>query len=141
MGYSNIQLDSKQYGSNTGPRDFKVQYSLDQENWNNVPNGQVTVGNNWTSGVLKDLVLPRDTENQPVVYVRWTTTSTTSINGGTVASGGTSRIDQIFINGVAIQSVPVTGISVDKETLSLNIGDTDTITATIAPGIMLRTKS
>ncbi|MBU9713071.1 immunoglobulin-like domain-containing protein [Evansella tamaricis] len=98
LGFKNIKLSSRQMGSNTGPRDFQLQYSLDGVNW--VEIGQeITVANNWNSAVITDLELPTETENQENVYVRWLMTSNTSINGGTVGSGGTSRIDDIVITG------------------------------------------
>jgi uncharacterized protein YjdB len=100
-GYSNLKLSSKQQGSNTGPKEFKVQYSLDHTNWVDIPNGTITVANNTTTGVLNNLSLPDDTSNQSLVYVRWITTSNTSVNGGTVASAGTNRISEIVVTGVA----------------------------------------
>ena len=49
--YQNITLSSKQYSSATGPKDFKVQYSLDDSTWVDVPNGTVSTGSaTWTTG-------------------------------------------------------------------------------------------
>ncbi|HEY2422332.1 MAG TPA: hypothetical protein VGI04_13025, partial [Neobacillus sp.] len=48
--YQNITLSSKQYSSTTGPKDFKLQYSLDDTTWADVPNGTVTVASaSWTT--------------------------------------------------------------------------------------------
>ncbi|MBU9710406.1 immunoglobulin-like domain-containing protein [Evansella tamaricis] len=99
LGYQNITLSSRQYGSNTGPRDFIVQYSIDGESWVDVHNSEVVVGNNWTSGVLENIALPEEVNNQDTVYVRWINVTDTSINGTTIGSGGTSRIDNIFLFG------------------------------------------
>ncbi|MDX5476384.1 MAG: thermonuclease family protein [Bacillaceae bacterium] len=99
LGYKNVTLSSKQFGSNTGPRDFVVQYSLDGVNWTEVANTNVTVANNWTSGVLNNVPLPEEVENQETVYVRWLNTSDVSVTLGTVGSGGTNRIEDIFIRG------------------------------------------
>jgi MYXO-CTERM domain-containing protein len=41
-------------------------------------------------------------DNAGTVYFRIAQTSATSINGGTVATGGTSRIDNIVISGTAV---------------------------------------
>ncbi|MEW9124043.1 MAG: 5'-nucleotidase C-terminal domain-containing protein [Thermotaleaceae bacterium] len=99
-GYDNITLSSKQKSSNTGPRDFKVQYSLNGANWTDVSNSNVVCANdNYISGVLEDISLPQAVEDQPLVYLRWVVASNTSVNNGTIASGGTSRINDILIRG------------------------------------------
>lgn len=94
-GYQNITLSSKQYSSNTGPRDFKVQYSLDDSTWADVPSAAVTVGANWTSGVLANVALPKEVNDKDVVHVRWLKTSEIAANGTALAAGGTSRMGEI----------------------------------------------
>jgi 2',3'-cyclic-nucleotide 2'-phosphodiesterase (5'-nucleotidase family) len=103
-GYENITLSSKQYSSNTGPRDFKVQYSLDNTTWVDVPGATATVAANWTSGVLSNVALPSEANNLDLVYVRWIKTSETGANGSPLASTGTSRIGEIEFNATAIQT-------------------------------------
>jgi hypothetical protein len=99
-GYKNIKVSSQQIASNTGPRDFKIQYKIGAGGtYADVTGGTILVANNWTSGVVNNLALPADCDNQAAVYVRWIPTSTTSVNAGTVAAGGTSRIDNIYIKG------------------------------------------
>ena len=99
-GYKNIKLSSVQIASNTGPRDFKIQYKIGAGGtYTDVTGGTVLLANNWTSGVVNNLALPTDCDNQTAVYVRWIPTSTTSVSGGAVAAGGTSRIDNIYIKG------------------------------------------
>ena len=99
-GYKNIKLSSQQIASNTGPRDFKIQYKIGAGGtYADVTGGTVLVANNWTSGVVNNLALPAACDNQSAVFVRWIPTSTTSANGGTVLAGGTSRIDNIYIKG------------------------------------------
>jgi 2',3'-cyclic-nucleotide 2'-phosphodiesterase (5'-nucleotidase family) len=101
-GYQSITLSSKQYGSGTGPKDFKVQYSLDNSAWTDIPGGTVTVASDWTSGVLTNVVLPKETNDKDLVYVRWLKNSTTSIGGGTVAAGGTNRLGEIEFKGEVV---------------------------------------
>ncbi|MCX6270805.1 MAG: T9SS type A sorting domain-containing protein [Bacteroidetes bacterium] len=100
--YSNIQLFSMQRagGNNPGPRDFKVQYKLGNSGvWTDVPGGTVTVANDW-SGALSGLALPSDCNNQAdPVYFRWIMTSNFDWAGGTVASSGIGKIDEIYIKG------------------------------------------
>ncbi len=99
-GYTDIKLSSKQAGSNTGPRDFKVQYKIGSGGtWTDISGATVTVANNWTAGVLNKVALPTECNDQEELYIRWIMTSNTSVNNGTVANGGTSRIDDIIIKG------------------------------------------
>jgi len=105
-GASNITVSSLQGSSGTGPKDFKLQYMIGTtNNWIDIPNGTVTMpapvgpGNLATWGTVTDLPLPADASNQPLVSIRWINTSTTSVNNGTVASGGTSRISGVYIKG------------------------------------------
>ncbi len=126
-GATNIKVSSRQYGSNTGPRDFKLQYRVGAAgDFTDVPGGVITVANSWGSGDVVDLPLPSDADNQPVVYLRWIVTSTTSINGGTVASGGTSRISQVQIKG----SVTATVISYVPGYQDLSVGNVTTYPVT-----------
>ena len=108
-GYQSLTLSSKQQSSNTGPKDFKIQYSIGSSGiWTDVPGGAVTVANDFVSGVVTNLSLPAACENQSLVYLRWIMTSNIAVTGGAVASGGTSRIDEITVNGVT--GSPATGL-------------------------------
>ncbi len=99
-GYSDLKLSSAQRSSGTGPRDFKVQYSVNAgTNWFDVSGASVTVGNNWTAGVLSDVALPVACDNQPSVRLRWIMTSNTNVSAAAVAGTGTSGIDNIMVTG------------------------------------------
>ena len=99
-GYSDLKLSSAQRSSGTGPSNFKVQYSVNNGvNWFDVSGAVVTVGNNWTSGVLSDVVLPAACNNQPSVRLRWIMTTNTNVSAGAVAGTGTSGIDDILVTG------------------------------------------
>lgn len=105
LGFESLTLSSKQQSSNTGPKDFIVQYSLDGNTWTDIPGGGITVANNFTSGVLNKIPLPSELNNQASAFIRWLNTSETPVNFPTssaIASGGTSRIDEIFIEGMAL---------------------------------------
>jgi len=119
LGYNNLQISSKQLGSNTGPRDFRIDYSLDGTDWIAIPGSDITVANNFTSGVVNALSAPEAASNQGQVFFRWIPTSNISINGGTTASTGTNRIDDILIEGVAlgedVAPTPSTLVSWDFE--------------------------
>lgn len=105
-GYSGITVSSAQRSSDTGPRDFKLQYRVGLLGaWTDVADAAITVGNNnFTTGILS-VELPSVCNNQASVYLRWIMTSNNAVNG-TLGSGGTSRIDNIYIRYNEITYVP-----------------------------------
>jgi hypothetical protein len=112
-GYDNIKISSKQRagGNNGGPKDFKLQYKTGSTGtWADVNGGSITLGNEWTTGVISNLALPIECQNQPnLIYIRWIMASNTDIKGGNVASGGISKIDDIVVTGM-----PLTGLADQK---------------------------
>lgn len=102
-GYQTITFSSKQRSSNTGPRDFKVQYKVgDGGTWTDIAGAGVTLADDFTSGVLTDIGLPSECDNQPSIYVRWIMTSDIAVGTSTVGSTGASRIDDITVLGQEI---------------------------------------
>jgi len=100
-GYENLTVTSKQRGSNTGPKDFKLQYRVGTGEWTDVAGGTIEVANdNYLTGVLTDLALPAAMENQAFVSLRWLRTSTLPINGASIAGAGVNRLD-IVVKGDA----------------------------------------
>jgi hypothetical protein len=111
-GYSNITLSSKQRSSPTGPKDFKIQYKVGSGTYADVSGGTVTNADNWTSGVTSALSLPAAVNNSSSVSIRWIMTSNTPVSSGTsVASGGTSRIDDIVVSAATAIPLPIKLIS------------------------------
>ncbi|HYE58377.1 MAG TPA: putative Ig domain-containing protein, partial [Rhodothermales bacterium] len=105
-GYEGIRISFYQCSSNAGPRDFKLQYSIDGGPWTDVPNGIVptlTTGLG-SGGKLRDFKLPVALANKALVSIRWIMTSNTSVGGGTVTDAGTSRIDDVVIEGQPMPS-------------------------------------
>jgi hypothetical protein len=102
LGYSQLTLSSINYGSSTGPKDFKIQYSTDGTTFTDVTNGAFVQGSSYSATAFgpNNLVLPAAVENQPNVYIRWLNYTTTSIGNGTTAAGGNSRIANIAVMGV-----------------------------------------
>jgi len=101
LGYSSLTLSSKQYSSNQAPKDFKVQYSIDScLTWFDVPNSTIEVATDFYTGVLSNLPLPEQCDNQASVFLRWIMTSNNSVAEDLpLASGSNSRIDDIIIVG------------------------------------------
>jgi hypothetical protein len=108
-GYQTFKLYSKQRSgaTNAGPRDWKVQTRKSGGVYEDVTGGTITVGNDWTSGVVDGIDLPANL-NDPgstSIFVRWIMTSNNDINGGTVAVTGTSKIDDIIVTGVSVSGI------------------------------------
>jgi hypothetical protein len=115
--YQDILFSSRQKSSNTGPKDFKVQYMVGSGGiWTDVPGATVTDSNdNFIKGTLTNIALPPACDNQSEVSLRWVMTSNTSVNLGTVSTNGTSRIDNIFVLGTGI------GVGINSNDLNGNI--------------------
>jgi hypothetical protein len=113
VGYQDITLDWDQTSSNTGPRDFILQYSTDNSTYNTA--GSYTVLGSFVSGTRSfwtsqayysdyhysfDLTGVSAIENQASVWFRLTDNSTFSASGGTTAGTGTDRVDNFLVQGI-----------------------------------------
>jgi hypothetical protein len=118
LTYEGIQVAWDQASSNTGPGQFKLAYSTDGSNFTDFANYAVLanaspnpVWNSTTPSALYSLSFDLSSvtalDNQVSVYFRLIDRSTVSANGGTVASGGTNRVDNFVVTGEAISAVPV----------------------------------
>jgi len=96
--YKNVRISSAQRSANTGPKDFKLQYKIDDGSWEDLVE-TINVLNNWIVGNLEEVELPATANNQASVSLRWVMTSNVSAEGGVVQSGGISNIDDIYIFG------------------------------------------
>ncbi len=110
-GYNNLKLTSYQRSSETGPRNFKLQYSFNDTNWSDVPGATITNADNFTEGVLNNISLPNECNNKTILYLRWIMTSNTNVNLETVAFDGTSRIDEILITGDLLPTAPTVTVT------------------------------
>jgi len=105
-GYTDITISFDATGSNTGPRDFALQYSTNGTTFTNFTTYSL-VNNGWSAGTPNlastktfDLSAVSAIEGAATVYFRITVNSTTAITGGTVAAAGTSRVDNFTISAV-----------------------------------------
>lgn len=97
-GMMNISIDLSLRSSNTGPRYFKLQYSIDGNGWSDVQSSELTLPGDATVGSFTT-ALPNALADKDVLYLRVTPLNNTSVNGGTAGSGGTTQINSIKING------------------------------------------
>jgi hypothetical protein len=114
-GYQNLFITWDAMGSATGPRDFKVQYSTNGSTFMDATgtNSAYSLGNfSWSpvtpqpaSTRTLDLGSITTLNNTATVYIRIVVTSNSAIGGGTITTGGTSRIDNFIVNGTLISGV------------------------------------
>ena len=114
-GFEDVIVSFDQTGSNTGPRDFQLSYSTDGTTFTNFGSVYSLIVSNWNGTTVFpghsfsfDLSSIPALDNVPNAYFRLSVASTTSINGTTVASGGTGRIDTFTVNGTAAVPEPGT---------------------------------
>lgn len=103
LGYKTLDLSVKLTAgeNNPGPRDFKTQYRIGLEgDWTDVENGELTVYNDWTTGVLEELPLPEACQNLEALYIRFVMTSNIAQDGSDVLDSGTSKIDDLMVTGI-----------------------------------------
>jgi hypothetical protein len=114
-GYSGISIKFDQLSSSTGPANFKVQYSTNGTTYKDFINNTLTIpaGNSWspTTAITAttftfNLSDSLDLNNKSTIYFRTVTTNNVSVNGGTIATTGTGRIDNF--NVFAETVLPVT---------------------------------
>lgn len=98
-GYINL-TGSFQMKANTnlGPRDFKVQYSLNGSTWTDTPTGNTITLTN--SLLTYNFSLPSACDNKSTVYIRWVQNSTYQLNGTSPIGSGTTN--NASLKGVSI---------------------------------------
>lgn len=110
LGFQSIGVTWDQFGSATGPRDFTLQYSTDGTNFMNFLSYSLptnvstwsTSTRNASSGFSADLTAVTALNNASSASFRLLQANTISINGSTVGSTGTGRVDNVTISGTPI---------------------------------------
>lgn len=99
VGFSNIFVQSKQYSSPTGPKNFSLEWSSDSLSWKFL--STIEVGGMFVN-IQPDrgIPLPEDAGNKPRLWLRWRLASGVSVGGGAISSTGTSRIDEISVTAI-----------------------------------------
>lgn len=104
LGFTDLLVSVDQIGSNTGPRDFTLSWSLDGSAFTPFGNYSVLSSPAWSSTTPNpvhtysfDLSAVDALEDQSTVVIRLINNSTTAIGGGTVAAGGTGRVDNFTV--------------------------------------------
>lgn len=118
LGYRNLKLKFDQTGSGTGPLQFKLAYSVNGTTFIDYANYDIPRANassaigwsstspNFNSTLNFDLSSVAQLANKTNLVFRLVQSGTTSLTNGTVQSAGTSRVDNVEISGVALDSNP-----------------------------------
>lgn len=104
-GYSSITIAFEQIASDTGPKNFKLLYSLDGSQFFDVSGGNYSVANqswnstskNSNSAFSFNLGGISSLNNQSAVWLRLAQVGTDAVAGGSVTTSGSSRIDNVFV--------------------------------------------
>ena len=114
VGYSSVGLSWDQASSGTGPGHFSLQYSTDGTSFTSVaPNYSVLANaapiGTWGTatahpeyGFTYDLHTLTQLDEVSTVYFRLVDVDALTPSGGTVASGGTDRIDNFTVTATAV---------------------------------------
>lgn len=103
VGYTDIVFSAKLGGTKKGPRDFKLQYSLDGVTYTDVGVSYSITTNKVMEQAFDEVTLPADAGNADTLYIRMTNTSDTLINGSTGltgATGGETAVNDIIVSGI-----------------------------------------
>lgn len=136
VGYEDVTFSAKLGGTKKGPRDWKLQYSLDGVTYKDVENATYSIVNNKTMELAFDNVsLPAECNNVSGLRIRMVVYVDAAINGINAIIGATSgdaAVNNVSVNGrstgvVTKLEAPVvetTSIQGDKT----KIFDTDIVT-------------
>ena len=139
LNYNTLNFSCRMAGTNAffnfmGPRDFKLQYSLNGTTWTDVSGGALQAGiANASSATFSSIStsLPAACENQATVYLQMLMSSNVGANGGSsVVNGGQSHIDDILVTGAALPAPTTLG---NYPNATVTDGNSTTSTPSAAP--------
>ena len=147
-GHQNLKLTFDHTGSSTGPAEFLVSYSTNGGTFTTFSNYDIAktnatsaatwnnINSNSVSSVTMNFTPVEGLNNQSDVYLRFVMRSTLALNGGTVGTAGTSRLDNVVVEAVSIGTPPTLAPVITSPTSSIATAYnsfTYTITASNSP--------
>lgn len=124
VGYEDIHFSAKLGGTKKAPRDWKLQYSLDGINYNDIEGATYSILKNKNMELAFDnIALPSVCENVSNLYIRMVVTNDISIDGNYLIVGSTS-------GDASVNNIAVTGVS----TAVITKLEAPTLTTTSASG-------
>ncbi len=131
LGYGSLSLSFKQRSTNSGPKDFLVQYSTDGVIWNTLGE-QISLADSEFYSFARNL----DTacNNQSVLSLRWIMADNSPISGALIDNtNGASGLDDILVMG---EQQDFNTPKIDKLSITL---DNEAIVGTISNGYYVST--
>lgn len=107
-GYGNINVSYKMRGSNTGPKNFKLLYSLDGVQFTQAGAEvySIAAASTWQSYTV---TLPKEVYKAATLFLRIQVADNVSVNNKTIGSGGTNYIQEVKITGNPLKSSDIAG--------------------------------
>ena len=99
-GYTDVKFSAKLGGTKKGPRDFKLQYSVDGANFQDVGASYQITTNKTMQQAFDRVALPSEASDRETLWIRMTVCSDALINGTTGLSGATGG--ETAVNDVVI---------------------------------------
>ncbi len=126
IGYTDIRISAKLGGSKKGPRDYKVQYSLDGSTYTDVEGASYSITTNKTmEQAFTRVQLPAECNGKSKIYIRIAVENDIAINGTNVIAGevsGNAAINNVVIIGnqadvqkYTVKFVDYSGTTVSEE--------------------------
>lgn len=105
-GYENIKFSAKVSATKKGPRDWKLQYSLDGVNYTDAATAYTIIKNKAMELAFDNVALPACT-NQKTVYIRVVADNNIAYNGTNYVgtTGGSAAINNIKVTGSSLSVV------------------------------------
>lgn len=109
-GYKNISFSACVGGTNAGPRDYKLQYSVDGTRYSDIASASVTVNKNLdVNRLFANVSVPVEASDEDTVWFKIVAATTVTL-GGTASfngeSSGEAAINDIIIRGDAKPMFP-----------------------------------
>ena len=125
LGFENIKYSAKLGGTKKGPRDWKLQYSLDEINYTDIDGAVYTItANKAMEQAFADVQLPAECDNQSKIYIRAVAYADVAINGLNAiitSTSGDASINNVKITGAS--TAVVSRLEAPVITSASDIGD------------------
>lgn len=105
-GYEDIKFSAKVSATKKGPRDWKLQYSLDGVNYTDAATAYTIIKNKDMELAFDNVALP-DCTNQKTIYIRIVAANNIAYNGTNYigATGGSAAINNIKVTGSSLSVI------------------------------------
>ncbi len=137
-GYENITFSAQIGATNKGPRDYKVQYSIDGTRYTDVPGAVFTVTANKTLFMaFEDVMLPTEAANCAMLYIRVAVASNMLVNGTAGLIGSTGG--ETAVNHIKVCATPIAATTQTTSATNATVSDTEAATTATANSTLATT--